>query len=116
MAQVVGQRPASGASRVVARQLERVEELDALGLVARLAALGRERVEERQVVPQRAGEPAERARALGKRQRPPGRLGRPGAGHGGVRRLRVGGRDLLDQLAGGGVGHTQRFHELLFYH
>ena len=103
MAQVVGQRPASGPARVVARQLERVEELDALRLVARLAALGRQGVEERRVVAQGAGEPAQDARPFAERQRPPGRLGRPRRGPWRRRPRRVGGRDLLDQLAGGGV-------------
>ena len=41
VAELVGQRAAAGAARVVARQLQRVEELDALRLVAGLAALGR---------------------------------------------------------------------------
>ena len=103
-AQLVRQRPAPRAPCEIPRQLERVEQLEPLGLVTRLAALGDQRVHERRVVAQRPRQPPQHLRPFLEGEPPPRRLRRPGALDGRGCRRRVGGRDLLQQLAGRRVG------------
>ena len=103
VAELVGQRVPSRAAGVVAGQLQRVEQLEQLGLVAGLAVLGDQSLHQLRVVAERAREPAQRARPRAERQRPPGRLGRPRARHRRVDVGRGGTRDLPEDLAGGGV-------------
>ena len=77
-------RPPAGPPRVVARQLEHVEDLDPFRLVAGLAAFRAERLHQRCIVPQGARDLTQAAGPLGEGQASPGRLGCPGTGKGGV--------------------------------
>ena len=108
VAEVVGERPPPDPPGVEAGQLEGVEELDELGLVAGLTALGDQGVEQARVVAQRAPEPPQPPGALAKGRAPqPGCASRARA-HGLGDRVGAGGRELLDELAGRGVDDAQR--------
>src|SRR6185437_3421069 len=107
MVDLVAERAPPGAPGVVPGQLQRVEELDQLRLVAGLAVLGHQRGHELVVVAQRPGEPAQEARALAERPRGPARLRGARPSHRGLDRRPVGGGDFADDRAGGRVLDAQ---------
>jgi len=108
MTKHVRERAAAGAPAVVAGELERVEDLDALGLVVGLAALGDERLREPGVIANAARQPAQRSTARAGSEGGPGGLRGPRAGERRVH-LRTGGRrDLGEEGARGRIDDVKR--------